>query len=287
VIDYINQNLDRSPSLDELSRIACFSSFHFHRIFVSVVGETVLAYTNRLRLEKSIRLLQYSSLNVSTISIQCGYSSPATFTRAFKSQFGYPPSALRKNRKLEISKICKEEHPVLKYLVPMTREEQRNRFPVRVEKIPKYKVAYIRVMDSFKEGVVMSAFEELISWTQSVGIFDKCEFFGMSLDDPTITNIDLYRYEACVRIPEDEYIKPENDIQFMNIDEGLYAITSVRGDLSLAANANFYLYSQWLVESDYEPDHKHGIEIFRDRSKVLDWSSCDFDLCVPIKKVIS
>ncbi len=40
VIDYIELNLQNDFSLDELSRVAHFSKFHFGRIFQGVTGET-------------------------------------------------------------------------------------------------------------------------------------------------------------------------------------------------------------------------------------------------------
>ena len=66
-IDYVIDHLDESPSLEELSNIACFSTFHFHRIFRAMTGETVKFYTNRLRLEKSTRLLNYSMNSITHI----------------------------------------------------------------------------------------------------------------------------------------------------------------------------------------------------------------------------
>ena len=41
VIDYLRANLDRQVKLQELAKVACFSEFHFHRIFRAVSGETL------------------------------------------------------------------------------------------------------------------------------------------------------------------------------------------------------------------------------------------------------
>jgi len=60
VIDYLRENLHRPVKLGELAHVACFSEFHFHRIFGAVSGETLNNFTNRLRLEKAARLLRYS-----------------------------------------------------------------------------------------------------------------------------------------------------------------------------------------------------------------------------------
>src|SRR4051812_29338342 len=39
VIDHLRGNLDRQVKLGELAKVACFSEFHFHRIFRAVSGE--------------------------------------------------------------------------------------------------------------------------------------------------------------------------------------------------------------------------------------------------------
>ena len=68
VIDYLRRNLDRPVKLAELADIACFSEFHFHRIFRAVSGETLNNFTNRLRLEKAARLLRYSDQSLTDIA---------------------------------------------------------------------------------------------------------------------------------------------------------------------------------------------------------------------------
>src|SRR5215813_14148344 len=74
VIDHLRANLDRQLKLEELARVACFSEFHFHRIFGAVAGETLNNFTNRLRLEKAARLLRYSDQSLTDIALDCGFS---------------------------------------------------------------------------------------------------------------------------------------------------------------------------------------------------------------------
>ncbi|HEY6333041.1 MAG TPA: helix-turn-helix domain-containing protein [Blastocatellia bacterium] len=107
VIDYLRGNLDRQVKLKELAKVACFSEFHFHRIFSAVSGETLNDFTNRLRLEKAARLLRYSDRSVTDIALDCGFSSSATFSRAFRSGYDTSPSRFRKSGEIKKSKICK------------------------------------------------------------------------------------------------------------------------------------------------------------------------------------
>ena len=74
VIDYLRANLDRPVKLKELAKVACFSEFHFHRIFGAVAGETLNQFTNRLRLEKAARLLRFSQQSLTDIALECGFS---------------------------------------------------------------------------------------------------------------------------------------------------------------------------------------------------------------------
>jgi AraC-like DNA-binding protein len=57
VLDYIAEHLDGDLSLTRLSGIACFSPFHFHRIFQGVTGETLNSHVRRVRLERAALLI--------------------------------------------------------------------------------------------------------------------------------------------------------------------------------------------------------------------------------------
>ena len=107
VIDYLRENLDRQVKLKDLAKVACFSEVHFHRIFSAVSGETLKSFTNRLRLEKSARLLRYSGEKLTDIALQCGFSSSATFSRAFRSGYGTSPSQFRKSGEIKRARFAK------------------------------------------------------------------------------------------------------------------------------------------------------------------------------------
>jgi len=285
VIDYINANLHKSLSLDELASKAHFSSFHFHRIFVAIVGESVNFYTNRIRLEKAARLLKLSRSTITDISMECGFSSPATFSRSFKQYFNLSPSRFRSEGDIKNSKNCKEHFPMDEYLVPMSLKEKQKAFPVKVTNSPQRRVAYIRVVDSYREGVVVEAFTKLIAWAKKNEIYEKGQFFGMSLDDPLVTPQQKYRYEACVTVPKGADLEAVKGIQFIDMPKCKYASTIVSGDIFRVATAIDYLFNTWLLSSDYEPEHLHGIEKFLDKKNICNWEHFDLELSIPIKKL--
>lgn len=286
VIDYVNNNLDKSFSIEELASVAYFSPFHFHRIFVAVTGEPLNTFTTRIRLEKSARLLKFSKEPVSNISLDCGFSSPSIFTRAFKNYFGVAPSSYRKNSEIKNSKICKELLPLTEYLCEMEQEELQMKFPVQVRQLPKRRIAYIRVLDSFREGVVLDAFGKLIEWAKKRNIFQTESFFGMSVDDPMVTPKEKYRYEVCVTLPENLIVDTDDGIETTTLPKCKYAVATVSGNFNLVATVTNYLFNNWLINSPFEPDHQPGLEVFLDKENICNWNYFDLELCVPIKYIV-
>jgi len=282
VIDYLRGNLDRQVKLKELAKVACLSESHFHRIFGAVSGETVNNFTNRLRLEKAARLLRYSDQSVTDIALDCGFSSSATFSRAFRSGFDTSPSQFRKSGEIKKSKICKELFPQDEYGLPMSAEEKRAAFPVRLVDIPERQVAYIRVTNAFEMDRVLAAVTTMTEWAKSQDIFSQGILFGMTVDDPHVTPKHLYRYEVCLAssLP----FKCREGMSKLKMPAMRYAVIKVSGDIHKVATAWDYLYRDWLINSAYEPEHAPALEVFLDKESATDWSHFELELCLPIRK---
>ena len=283
VIDFLRENLHRPVKLGELADVACFSEFHFHRIFGAVSGETLNHFTNRLRLEKAARLLRYSEQNLTEIALECGFSSSATFSRAFRSGYETSPSEFRKTGEIKKSKICKELFPKDAYGLPMSAEEKRAEFPVRLIDVPERDVAYIRVTKAFEMERVLAALRTLIEWAKSQNIFSQGILFGMTVDDPQVTPQHLYRYEVC--FASSRPFECMEGMSRLKMPARRYAATEVSGDLHKVATAWDYLYREWLIHSVHEPEHAPALEVFLDKENALDWSHCELELCLPVRKL--
>lgn len=264
--------------------MASFSEFHFHRIFGAVSGETLNNFTNRLRLEKAARLLRYSEKNITDIALDCGFSSSATFSRAFRSAFENSPGQFRKNGEIKKSKICKELFQGQDYYFPMSEEEKRAAFPVTLIDFPERQVAYIRVKNAFEGERVLNAFKTMIDWARAQKIYSEGTLFGMSIDDPHVTPKPLYRYEVC--FASSSAFQCADGISKMKMPAMRYAVTKVSGDIRLVATAWDYLFRGWLIHSDYETEHAPALEIFLDKEHATDWSHFELELCLPVKKMV-
>ena len=99
-MNFISANLGREPALEEIAASANFSPFHFHRIFKAATGETVFGFLRRLRLEWAAnRLLADPRQDVTTVALDCGFSSSQNFAKAFRARFGTTPSAFRRSKR--------------------------------------------------------------------------------------------------------------------------------------------------------------------------------------------
>jgi len=102
VMNYIETHLDDNPTLTELSAIACYSEFHFQRLFQAFVGEPVYAYKRRLLLERAVHKLRYSSISITEIALQSGFETASAFNKSFKKCFAYAPSQIRLQRDIAL-----------------------------------------------------------------------------------------------------------------------------------------------------------------------------------------
>ncbi|GAA4326410.1 AraC family transcriptional regulator [Mucilaginibacter gynuensis] len=276
VIDYIRTHTRDTISLEQLAEVACYSPYHFHRVFRAVTGETVKAFSNRDRCEKAARLLRFSHTRISDIALACGFSSASTLTRLFSQYFGVSPGAYRKGSEIKNSKIGKDLFPVDAY-------HCEQEFSVTIRQLPERQIAYIRVTDAFREGVVLQAFEQLTTWAGEMQLLEDETIFGMSPDDPEVTPKAKYRYEACITLPAGFRVSKDAPVETMRLPACKYAVTRVSGDLILVGQAFNYLFDRWLINSAYECDLQPGIEVFLDKEHIGDWAHFELDIMIPVK----
>ena len=67
---HIQAHLDDALDLDGLARVACFSPYHFHRVFRGLVGEPVQEHVRRLRLERAAHRLKLQDNPVTDLAFE-------------------------------------------------------------------------------------------------------------------------------------------------------------------------------------------------------------------------
>src|SRR5690606_37238668 len=93
-VEHVMSHLDEALDLHALARIAALSPYHFHRIFRGMLGDTPLELQRRLRLERAAWQLLHEGKSVTSVAFAAGYEAHESFSRAFRTHYGCPPSEL-------------------------------------------------------------------------------------------------------------------------------------------------------------------------------------------------
>ncbi|HDQ44281.1 MAG TPA: AraC family transcriptional regulator [bacterium] len=286
VIDYIEQNLDRPMTLEELAGVANFSKYHFHRIFAAQIGETLNQFIQRIRIERAAGLLVNNpDKSIIEVAFDCGFSGYAPFARAFRDTFGMSASRWRSCGHLE-SKIGqtdrKDCQPVgnpgkafqvcLLYLGSITQPprwriemKEKNRFhcEVTVRDCPEMTAAYVRHVGSYagNEALFKGLFDKLLRWAGPRNLlrFPETKSFIIYHDNPEITEEEKLRISVCITVPEDTQVGGE--IGKMTIPAGKYGIGHFELSADEFGEAWNALYAGWLPESGYQPDDRPCFEL--------------------------
>lgn len=91
----IQDNLEIPLDVELLAQQACLSSPHFRRLFRQVFDISPRAMHCQLRITRARELLGQTSLNITEIGHQLGYSTVHNFSRAFRDSMGCSPMQYR------------------------------------------------------------------------------------------------------------------------------------------------------------------------------------------------
>jgi AraC-like DNA-binding protein len=102
---FIDRCYDLPINLDEISSQACFSRYHFLRLFRQAFDKTPHQYLVERRIEKAKELLSTRDLRVTDICFEVGFESLGSFSSLFHKTVGHAPIAYReKSRETQAAK---------------------------------------------------------------------------------------------------------------------------------------------------------------------------------------
>ena len=299
VIDYIDVHLGSRLALEDLAAKACFSRFHFHRIFSALVGETLADYIRRARLERAaMRLTQHPKDTVTDIALDCGFSSPSVFARMFRDWFGVSASdwrrdsgkgrkALRNAGQTE-SKERKADpagSPYHHRHQPERRKtmKQKDRIActVEVKELPELLVAYVRHIGPFQQ--IGQAFGRLMRWAGPRGLLRFLETKSLAVyhDSPDITETDKLRSDACITVPEGTQV--EGEVGLLRIPGGKFAVGHFEILADQFGQAWDSLMGEWLPSSGWQPDDRMCYEVYLNDHQQHPQRKFIVDICEPVK----
>jgi AraC family transcriptional regulator len=281
VLVYIQRNLDEEMSLEELSKKAHFSRYHFFRIFRALVGESVKEHIRRLRLERAASNLKHTDKPVIDIAFDAGYQTHEAFSRAFKIAFSCSPSEFRANNTFvpQIGKagIHYQNNVQEKDITILIGDEIMD---VEIKTIEPMRVAFVRHIGPY-DGVG-SAWEKICTQLGIEGYLgSQSRFIGISYDDPDVTAPEKLRYDACITI-DDQFV-PTDDIMVQTVGGGEYAVMTHYGPYEKLNESYGKLFGQWLMKSGRELRSEPCMEFYLNDPDSTEPEDLLTDICLPLK----
>lgn len=283
-IDYIEEHLDQPIRLQDLAKLACFSDFHYHRLFQFMVGDSVMDYIRKRRLSKAALALAQTKQRVIDIALDHGFQTHETFARAFKRHFQVTPVEYRR-KGYSLSLQPKMELPAR----PKSARGGHTMKPTIVTK-PAFKVIGYALETSVNEGrnhVDIPAFwqhylrEQL--WKNipnkvrpdvELGI---CGSFVP--ETGALTYIIGYEVDTFEGLPE--------GLVTYTVPEATYAVFTTpkcaEADFPASIQSTWAsIYQNWFPTSGYEHDGKPEMEWYDDRCRKD--TDLEMDIYLPIMK---
>lgn len=95
VCDYIEANLGRELTLQDLAAVAQYSPYHLTRRFAAATGQPLHQYVTARRVAKAKSLLETTDLTLEHIAQIVGFADQSHLSRQFRRAYGCAPGALR------------------------------------------------------------------------------------------------------------------------------------------------------------------------------------------------
>jgi len=287
-MNFISKNIERELSLEEIANAASFSKYHFHRIFKDVVGETVAGFTRRLRLELAAnRLISRPLDDITSIALDCGFSSSQNFAKAFRQHFAMTPSEYRLskngnfNRKNEKALSLQTIYDSDTVFMNSFQNERRNKMNAEVREMSAFKVAYVRKVGPYDKKTCESAFVELMKWAVPRNFVGPEKVLAIYWDNPDVTPAEQCRFDACIKIPDGTVL--EGKIHIQTISGGPYAICHFETSPDRIRHA-WEDALKWVCDSGLKPNDTPCYELYHNNAAEHPEGKWIYDLCIPLNR---
>jgi AraC family transcriptional regulator len=278
IVDHLDDVGENPLDIHRLAEEAFLSPYHFHRVYVAMMGETVADTLRRHRLHRASIKLSASATPIAALATEAGYGSAQAFTRAFREAYGIPPAQYRLHGQLSAAlqltptSIKLKEHPMF------------NLKDVHIQNLPAIHIAKLQHKGDFQ--AIGSTFERLMVWAAGQGLMKAgTRTFGIYYDDPKSKPADELRSDACVEIPPQYKMKTSGhpDIAADKTSSGRAAVFVFTGPYSELENPYRWLYDTWLPQSNEEPRNEAPFEEYLNDARNTPPAELKTAICIPLK----
>ncbi|KIR02712.1 DNA-binding response regulator, AraC family [Lachnospiraceae bacterium TWA4] len=98
ILEYIYNHYNEQIKLEDLAKLTFCTESHISREFKKHTGQTIISYIHKVRIEKSVSLMEDKKLSIQDAADAVGYQNLNHFYRYFKQYMGETPAAYMKNK---------------------------------------------------------------------------------------------------------------------------------------------------------------------------------------------
>ncbi|WP_127529906.1 AraC family transcriptional regulator [Paenibacillus kobensis] len=276
-MEYIETHLTEEMDYDQLARIACCSTYHFHRMFPFITNVPLSEYIRRRRLTLAAFDLQLGGAKVIDVALKYGYESPEAFSRAFKKMHGVMPTSARDKG------VSLKAYPRLSFHISIRGDAAMN-----------YRIEEKQAIEMFGVSTVISAdgerpFIEIPEfWTRCItdGTVDRIRAAAELGDNGQIHSV-TYNHQAESKNYMIGYFLPQSGLpegfERFQIPPQTYAIfsTGVNPDGQNDIHGLWRrIWGEWFPSSNYEFANGPEFEMTYDRGSGM----YEIEVWIPVVK---
>lgn len=275
---YIETHLDDELDVLVLAKVAGYSHFHFCRVFKVHMGESVMSYATRLRLERAAGQVSVGKKSMINIALDAGFQTPTGFLKAFKRRFGTTPTDYKSS-----GSVLRNNYKDNK-MNEVTVVDRKEAYVVFTRELGDYEksstVAWARLTEKM-EGLGKVFASNPPSIEMNLGQVNS-EALGICHDDPDITDTSKLRYDAALswgKVEVSELAK--YDFETKSVAGGKYAMVEYKGGNEVAEKAWYGLYA-WIEQNGYAYRDEPPFEKYIDAWEEQDSTKIQTEIYVPI-----
>lgn len=271
-VTYIEDNIKGNIDIDEASKIACCSTYHFQRMFAYIADVPLSEYVRRRRMSLAAVDLQNGDEKVIDVALKYGYDSPTAFTRAFKSVHGISPSQ------------AKNEGSVLKAFPPISFKvtiKGASEMNYRIEKKESFRIVGIShpleqdieknfeiVPQMWGKAAMDGTLPKLVSLMNSTPM----GILGVS----SCNTENNWRYYIAVASTSEI----DDSLEELIVPECTWAIFAGEGTNTTLQELEKRIVTEWLPTSGYEYADAPDIEVYLN----ADPENAKYEVWIPVTK---
>jgi AraC family transcriptional regulator len=277
-LQFIEANLENEISVMDIAGEACYSLYHFIRLFQSITGYSPGNYLQQRRLTEAVSALRSTELKISDIAYRYQFGSPEAFTRAFRRMFHHKPSHVRTGKLISTFPLV---YPISADFIYQS-EKVRNEPPdlvildktfligiaffieddAKIHSLAKEWGEFMNELDRVKNKIEPHRFYQVQYWSEDQELGGMYFFIGIEV----FTVEDINPHFVVKMIPHGKYLR------FIH-----------KGLANKVGYTYKYIYNQYLPDTDHRLTKPFNFELYGERCLGPDNEKSESEIYIPVE----